>query len=140
MAFLGIAPELAPALLAGMLEMTTGCRLAIQCGASFIQLLPTLAFLLGFGGLSIHIQSFSLLPTVSPGSFIGYKMIQALTSMLLTRAALQLFPAAQPVFLPAPVCYAPLSFGQLAALAGYMLAVMLIFYLLMVLILRIARD
>ena len=138
--FLGLSPQLIPAILSGMVEMTSGCRLAIQSGAPLSQVISVLAFLLGFGGLSIHMQSLSLLPGVPFKGFIAHKMIQALTSMLLTRAVFSIFSTAKPVFLPSSIHYAPMGFTQLMVLAGFMLAVILIFYLLLALIAHFVKD
>lgn len=137
---LGISPHLSSALLSGMVEMTAGCQSAAASGAPLAQVMTVMAFLLGFGGLSIQAQSLSLMPGVSLLPFLGYKTAQALVSAVLTRAVLQLLPATQAVFYPLPTPYLPMSFGQLAALAGFALAMFLVFYLCMALLVRFSGD
>ena len=46
----------------------------------------------------------------------------------------------QAVFYPLPTPYLPMSFGQLAALAGFALAMFLVFYLCMALLVRFSGD
>lgn len=137
---LGLSPRLAPALLSGMVEMTAGCQSAAQSGAPLSQVMTVMAFLLGFGGLSIQAQSLSLMPGIALLPFLGYKTAQALVSAALTRAVLHLLPITQAVFYPMPTPYLPMTFGQLAAMAGFALAMFLIFYLCMALIVRFSGD
>ncbi len=140
LSWLGISPQLAPALFSGMVEVTAGCQSAAASGAPLPQVMTVMAFLLGFGGLSIQAQSLSLMPGVALFPFLGYKTAQALASALLTRAVLELVPITQTVFYPMPTPYLPMTFGQLAALAGFALAMFLIFYLCMALIVRFSGD
>ncbi|MBO5500970.1 MAG: hypothetical protein J6A48_03010, partial [Clostridia bacterium] len=137
---LGISPHLSSALLSGMVEMTAGCQSAASSGAPLSQVMTVMAFLLGFGGLSIQAQSLSLMPGVSFLPFLGYKTAQALASAALTRAVLEILPMTQAVFYPLPTPYLPMSFGQLAALAGFALAMFLVFYLCMALLVRFSGD
>ena len=103
-------------------------------------MLPLLSLLLSFGGLSVHVQTLGLLPGLRPGGFILHKTIQALISMLLTRAVLFFFPSVLPAFSPSPVCYVPIGWTQLAALAALCLAALFVMYCLLALIACFTGD
>ena len=77
--------------------------------------LPLAAFILGWGGLSVHCQSlpFWRKAQVPPGPYLRAKLIQGLLSAVLTAAGAALFPLTLPVMAPAAVTLAaPELLGQ----------------------------
>ena len=56
---LQLPPDLAQAMLGGMVEMTTGCRLAAETTAPLVSKCAVIAAAISFGGFSIHAQTFA---------------------------------------------------------------------------------
>lgn len=87
-----IAASLAPVLL----EVTTGSTAAAQAGASA----PFLSFALGWAGLCVDFQIFSMLRSVSfsKGVFLLFRLLHGLLAAFFTALGLHFFPVAQTVF------------------------------------------
>ncbi len=86
--FLGFSESTAQAMLPIILEVCGGCVAASRAG------LPLVAFALGFGGLSVHFQIFSVLGDipVNKVKFILIRLSQGMICALLTYIAIPLIP------------------------------------------------
>jgi hypothetical protein len=73
----------------GIFEMTNGCRYAVDSRYS----LPICAFLVSFGGFSVHAQSMTyiLRARLNPLSYMLAKLVQGLLASTLIQVALILF-------------------------------------------------
>ena len=100
-------------LLSGLLELSTGTASLSAATASPLAL-PLAAFLLGWGGLSVHCQSlpFWRAAGVSVGPYLRAKFLQGLLAAGITSLALWAFPLALPTMAPAKPLSAPLPFGR----------------------------
>ena len=76
--------------------MTTGSTAAAQAGASA----PFLSFALGWAGLCVDFQIFSMLRSVSfsKGVFLLFRLLHGLLAAFFTALGLHFFPVAQTVF------------------------------------------
>jgi len=85
--------DLAQALLSGVFEMSLGLSALGELQLPLYLLLPTMAFLLGFGGLSVLLQALSFLPE-GPGflSLFWLKLRHGMLSCLLTVFLCRLLP------------------------------------------------
>ncbi len=85
---LGFSESTAQALLPCILEVSGGCTAASKAGFSMV------AFALGFGGLSVHFQVFSLLSELRVGKvkFIAVRLIQGCICAFLTFLASPFLP------------------------------------------------
>lgn len=85
---LGFSESTAQALLPCILEVSGGCIAASRAG------LPLTAFALGFGGLSVHFQIFSVLGDIpiKKSKFIIIRFMQGIICALLTLLATPLLP------------------------------------------------
>ena len=101
------------AILAGFSEITTGCNLLTEHGAS----LPLIAFFLGFGGLAVHCQIFSVLKDlpVKHWIFFLFRIIEGIITAAITYTFLMMFPMETAVFNSTDV---PLTAARSATIAG----------------------
>lgn len=78
-------------MLSGLIEMTTGCSLLAEFGGNIIDIMPYMAFVIGFGGLSVHAQVISILNNAKIRAlpFIIGKTLQGAIASLLTFIALK---------------------------------------------------
>ncbi len=85
---LGFSESTAQAILPCLLEVSGGCMAASRAG------LPLTAFALGFGGLSVHFQIFSVLGNipVKKTKFILARFVQGIICALLTAVFMPLLP------------------------------------------------
>lgn len=88
---------LSRSLLIGVLELSTGTT-ALREAAQAPGALPLAAFLLGWGGLSVHGQSWAFLKKtgVSPRAYLLAKLLHGLLAALLTGVGMQCFPLSLP--------------------------------------------
>lgn len=99
-AAIGLSPQLPGLLMAGMLEMVSGCNALAQAGLPLRQATALGAFFFSFGGLCILAQSLSF-AKLRPGPYLGRKLLQGCISALLAYLFFPLFlPDAQAVFAP----------------------------------------
>lgn len=94
---------LARSLLIGLLELSTGTTTLAEAASAPLAL-PLAAFLLGWGGFSVHGQSWPFLRQtgVSPRAYLLAKLLHGLLAALLTGAAVQLFPLSLPTMAARP--------------------------------------
>ncbi len=87
----GVAESTAKAFLPCILEVSGGCIAASEAG------FPMVAFALGFGGLSVHFQVFSVLEgvPVSKVKFIIIRLLQGIICAVLTAFISSLLPASE---------------------------------------------
>lgn len=117
--FLGAPPDAAEPILIGILEMTSGLVLLPE-GAGHA-LLPTMSFIVGFGGLSVLCQTAAVVGGLSMRRVFYGKIIHGLTAATLTILVLAVLPHPAPVFastsaiLPhhpiAGICFCAISIG-----------------------------
>lgn len=93
---MGLPDSVAASLAPVLLEVTTGSTAAAQAGASA----PFLSFALGWAGLCVDFQIFSMLRSVSfsKGVFLLFRLLHGLLAALFTAIGLHFFPVAQTVF------------------------------------------
>lgn len=94
--FLGLSDSASTSLAPVLLEVTTGSTAAAAAGASA----PFLSFALGWAGLCVHFQIFSMLRSVpfSKSVFLLFRLFHGLLSALFTAIGLHFFPVTQTVF------------------------------------------
>ena len=99
--------------LIGFLEISTGTA-SLSEGVSSPAALPLAAFLLGWGGLSVHCQSLSFLQKagVSVKLYLTAKLVQGVLAALLTAWGTALFPLSLPVMAPTNSFAAPSLVGR----------------------------
>lgn len=102
------APALCRSLLMGLMEISTGTA-ALREGTASPAALPLAAFLLGWGGLSVHCQSLPYWRQagVPVGPYLGAKLVQGLLSAGLTALGASLFPLSLPVMASTASLVAP---------------------------------
>lgn len=95
-----------------LIEITEGCHR--MCGGYPLYLI---AFFIGFGGISVHLQIFSALDklTVQKGLFILFRVIQGIITAAAAYLYLMIFPVEQEVFRSTD---AALTFSKSATVAG----------------------
>ncbi len=100
-------------LLIGLLEISTGTA-SLNDGISSAAALPLAAFLLGWGGLSVHCQSLSFLQTagVSAKPYLAAKLVQGVLAALLTAWGAARFPMSLPVMAQTASFSAPSLVGR----------------------------
>ena len=107
----------------GLLELSTGTASLADAPSPSLAL-PLAAFLLGWGGLSVHCQSLPFLRAagVATGPYLRAKFLQGMLSAGLTALALLVFPLSLPALAPALPLVCPIPFARqivvLWALAG----------------------
>ena len=115
--------ELCRSFLIGFLEISTGTASLADAPSPSLAL-PMAAFLLGWGGLSVHCQSLPFLRAagISTGPYLRAKFLQGMLSAGLTAVALLAFPLALPAMAPTLPLVCPIPFARqmvlLWALAG----------------------
>lgn len=79
--FLGVSEGISSALVTSLFEVTRGAYM-LDASVSAMEVLPMLSFALGFGGISVAIQSTSFLSEIGikPGYYIVTKISQAIIS------------------------------------------------------------
>lgn len=94
------------------IEITEGCHR--MCG---VYPLTLIAFFIGFGGISVHLQIFAGMEhlTVNKGLFFWFRIIQGIITAALTYILLMIFPVKQSVFNSTD---APLTLSHSATLVG----------------------
>lgn len=104
----------------GFLEISTGTA-ALREVATAPAALPLAAFLLGWGGLSVHCQSlpFWRAAGVRPGPYLRAKCLQGLLAAGITALAAAVLPLPVPAMaaLPAPAAPGPVPWAAVALLA-----------------------
>ncbi len=89
----GIPYDIAFSILTGIIEMTNGVNLASSCYSSLpIPCLLTCSFLLGFGGISVLLQVFSIISKskISIKPYLYGKLLQGTFSVIFTFILLQI--------------------------------------------------
>lgn len=78
--------EIAEGVICGIVEITSGCSILTKSAHSILKLMPYLAFVLGFGGLSVHAQVISILNSAKLRSlpFIMGKILQGIIAAFFT--------------------------------------------------------
>lgn len=89
--YLGLQPEWAKRLVAGLLELSSGVS-SLASGGSFAELASMAAFMLGWAGLSVHCQVLSFLTDsgLSARTYLAGKLCHGVLAAGLTWAAAQL--------------------------------------------------
>lgn len=107
------APALCRSFLVGLLELSTGTA-ALSESISSAAALPLAAFILGWGGLSVHCQSlpFWQKAGVRPGPYLVAKLLQGILSAGLTVLGTRLFPLSLPVMAPVTSLAVPNLLGR----------------------------
>ena len=94
-----LPPEAVPALLAGALEVSNGCRLAASCALSLPVRASMLCALCAFGGLSVFCQAQVFLDGLAPArTYLLGRLTHAGLSFALCRAVFLFFGASLPTF------------------------------------------
>lgn len=95
------APVLCRSFCVGLMELSTGTA-AIRDGVSSPLSLPLAAFILGWGGLSVHCQSlpFWREAGVPSGPYLCAKFLHGLLSAGITALVMLLFPLSLPAMAP----------------------------------------
>ena len=104
----------------GLMELSTGAASLGEAAGSPVAL-PLAAFILGWGGLSVHCQSlpFWRAAGVRAGPYLRAKLAQGILSAALTALALRWFPLSLPVMAPRLTMVSPCLLGrELLALWG----------------------
>lgn len=92
---LNINPNILKSSIISCLEITSGCNIACCLGVPF----ELISFFLGFGGLCVHFQIFSILPVhIKKLKFILYRLFFSLICFFSTHILLEIFPYDKPVF------------------------------------------
>lgn len=124
----GISSNTASAALSVLLEVVSGCT---ECAVTGVGL-PFIAFALGWGGLCIHFQIFSVLGSIpiSKVRFYLFRVLHGLISALLVLLGQRLLPVEVPSF---STISSPVSAGIASSLPGTVallaLSVLLLFSL-----------
>lgn len=107
------ASPLCRSLLIGVLEISTGTA-SLMDGVASPAALPLAAFLLGWGGLSVHCQSLSFLREagIPLRPYLTAKLVHGLLAALLTGVGAALFPLSLPVMAPVGAFAAPSLVGR----------------------------
>lgn len=115
-------PALCRSLLMGLMEISTGTA-ALREGVTSPAALPMAAFLLGWGGLSVHCQSLPYWRQagVPAGPYLGAKLVQGMLAAGITALAASLFPLSLPAMASA-VSLVPPSLLRRELLALWVLA------------------
>lgn len=97
----------------GLMELSTGTA-SLGEAAGSPGALPLTAFILGWGGLSVHCQSLPFWRTagVAVGPYLRAKLLQGILSAGLTALALRLFPLSLPVMAQTTAMAVPSLLGR----------------------------
>lgn len=87
LALLGISPHVAPQLVAGLLELTSGVS-SLSGAANSVSTISMAAFMLGWAGLSVHCQVLCFLVDggLSPRTYLAGKLLHGIFSACLAYA------------------------------------------------------
>ena len=98
LARIGLPPEWAERLIAGILELSSGVT-SLTGGSGIAGRASMAAFMLGWAGFSVHCQVLSFLADsgISPKTYLAGKLCHGLVAAALTWALTALLPAAVPV-------------------------------------------
>ena len=107
------APALCRSFFVGLMELSTGAA-SLGEAAGSPAALPLAAFILGWGGLSVHCQSlpFWREAGVNMGPYLRAKLFQGILSAGLTALALGCFPLSLPVMAPTVSLAVPSLIGR----------------------------
>ncbi|MBQ5813153.1 MAG: hypothetical protein IIW34_03275 [Clostridia bacterium] len=125
----GIIPicddEIPPAVLYGAIEMTGGVSALASVHSSTPQLCSLAAFIIGWGGLSVHCQVLSLMGdrSIPMGKYFRGKLIQGALSAMIAYAAASHIPADAPAWMPlySPPYYVASPTGFIVLMGIYLL-------------------
>lgn len=119
----GSAPGLWRSFLMGLLELSTGTA-SLQAVSSSPAALPLAAFLLGWGGFSVHCQSlpFWREANIPAAPYLAAKLTQGILAALITVLAAPLLPLSLPAMAPTTVSLPSPSLLQQEMLALWGLA------------------
>lgn len=108
--FLWLLPDILAILLTGCLELSNGCLILSRIQSEAIRFCIA-AFLLGFGGLCVTMQTFSVCEGLQLRGYVGAKLLHGSVSFLL---AFVVYRGKSAIVLPALLLLAPLfrSFPQ----------------------------
>ncbi|MDD2420580.1 MAG: sporulation integral membrane protein YlbJ [Heliobacteriaceae bacterium] len=112
----GFGPELAPALTAGLLEMTIGCQQLALAPAPLVERLLACAFILAWSGLSIQAQVAAFL--AGSGVRLGRYLLARVLQGFFAVAFLAVFLTLQPLNLPVSSVLAGKAFNLWPAWPG----------------------
>lgn len=87
-----INKEIITALLSGFFEITTGTHLASKANASFIQQLISVSLIMGWAGISVHFQVYSMISKtdISIKPYLFGKLFQGILAAVYTFAAVKI--------------------------------------------------
>jgi len=127
---LGIPKPLSKPVLAGILEIANGCRIAAASTLGMGVKIPVLAFIISFGGFSMHAQTYAIAARagLKLKLYMTAKIIQALVSFFASFLLLQAFPLTAPAFAETGTQYSPDAFaytGSAFAAAAFALLLVL---------------
>lgn len=99
----GLPAEAAEPCARGLIELTNGLAVLPECGLHARELLPLLSLLVGFGGLSVHCQTLSILAGsgLSSRTYWVGKTLHAALAYALASIWCAALPHSAPVFAPA---------------------------------------
>lgn len=91
---LGMDAKTMEGILSGLLEITTGSEILCRAKVTPYLKLPALSFIIGWAGLSVHLQVTSIISRtdVRVLPYLLAKFLQGIIAALYTRAGLELFP------------------------------------------------
>ncbi|OUN26156.1 nucleoside recognition domain-containing protein [Pseudoflavonifractor sp. An85] len=98
LALLGVSPQVAPQLVAGLLELTSGVS-SLSGAANSVGTISMAAFMLGWAGLSVHCQVLCFLVDggLSPRTYLAGKLLHGIFSAILTYALVSKLSLTYPV-------------------------------------------
>jgi hypothetical protein len=88
-----LSPQIAEATVISFIEITRGCQTFAQSGVSIKIILPFIAGLLSFGGLSITFQSLTFLKSckVKTSYYLLVKLTQAIITFVISLGIVEIF-------------------------------------------------
>ncbi|HHZ06687.1 MAG TPA: hypothetical protein GX401_07900 [Clostridiales bacterium] len=124
----GIGSSTADSILPALWEVTDGCSTAISNNAP----ISILAFAIGFGGVCVHFQIYSIIGNlpVSKVKFLAIRFCQGVLSALITVIVLSLFPQSENVF--SNVSSPTITTGSATYIGSIALVIMSVMFLLTV--------
>lgn len=98
LALLGVSPQVAPQLVAGLLELTSGVS-SLRGATNSVGTISMAAFMLGWAGLSVHCQVLCFLIDggLSPRTYLAGKLFHGIFSAILTYALVSQLSLTYPV-------------------------------------------
>jgi len=105
LSFFRIPTELAPSIVSGFFEITTGCKNASMATAGLGYKVAVISAIISWGGLSVHAQTLSFLgkAQIRTGPYFLAKSIQSILAYFLSfYGTLLFYKKTAPVFLPVP--------------------------------------